>query len=505
MMFMAWKKTISVLLAAAVLMAALVMAACGKPAAQDIFETITPEDRADSSLYGTGEESGTGNDAVGDLAGDPGSADSGAPEAEAAGTAESAGETESGPASESSETPEDTEGFSIPEKAKYASSSMPEYVCGAWVAGVGEYADYPSVRTADAASLRADCDKLLEEAQNMGINVLFFHVRPSSDAFYPSQYYPWSRYLTGVQGLPPGDGFDPLAYMTEHAHERGIQLHAWINPYRIRTDNVDGSGIASIPIDALINGNPALMALRTCILPCSDGFYYLDPAEPAVREMVVNGALEIARNYNVDGIHMDDYFYPSAGIDDSVSYAKYGGGMDINNWRRENVNALVRELDKRIHEVRPGLAFGISPSGIWANKSQSNPSGSATRGMEARNQLYADSVTWIKNGWIDYIIPQIYWEIGKEIADYSVLVPWWCSQVEGTDVRLYIGMGDYRSMLARKNKDTGSVWYGADELKRQVKLNDGHHAVSGEVHFNFMSISRDPALSGMYSDRYGGS
>lgn len=401
---------------------------------------------------------------------------------------------------ESTETAIET--LAVPEKKKYSSSSMPEYVCGAWVAGVGEYRDFPSTQTTDAASLKIDCDLILDNAEKMGINVLFFHVRPSSDAFYASQYYPWSRYLTGVQGLAPDNGFDPLSYMVEGAHARGIQLHAWINPYRIRTDGAaPSSGVSPIPLEALVSGNPALTQLSNCILPCSDGFYYLDPAEPAVRDMVVKGALEIAENYNVDGIHMDDYFYPSAGIDDSLSYAKYGGGQDIGDWRRANVNALVKELDERIHAVRPGLSFGISPSGIWANKSDAIPGGSATKGMEARNQLYADSVTWIKNGWVDYIIPQIYWEIGKEIADYSVLVPWWCNQVEGTDVRFYIGMADYRSMLA--GNDTGNVWYGEKMLRQECKLNDSYPLVSGEVHFNFKSISQDKRLSDMYEERYG--
>nr|MCR5303896.1 family 10 glycosylhydrolase [Lachnospiraceae bacterium] len=189
------------------------------------------------------------------------------------------------------------------------------------------------------------------------------------------------------------------------------------------------------------------------------------------------------------------------GIDDSASYAKYGNGMDIGDWRRTNVNLLVKELDSRLHEADPDIAFGISPSGIWANKSASQPDGSETGGMEARNALYADSVTWIENGWIDYIIPQIYWEIGKEIADYSILLPWWSGKTAGTDVRLFIGMADYRTRLAKDSPD--SVWHGSEELVRQLKLNDTIPEVTGEVHFNYTSVVENEELFDIYSKRYG--
>ena len=191
--------------------------------------------------------------------------------AEAAGTSvSSASETASEESAETGTT--ETEEKNVvpiaPEKKKYASSSMPEYVRGAWVAGVGEYRDFPSVQTSDSESLKKDCDRILDKASEIGINVIFFHVRPSSDAFYASSLYPWSRYLTGVQGLAPSGGFDPLAYMTEGAHARGIQLHAWINPYRIRTDDAAcKAGASAISLETLTAGNPALASVAGCILP----------------------------------------------------------------------------------------------------------------------------------------------------------------------------------------------------------------------------------------------
>ncbi|MCR5303543.1 MAG: family 10 glycosylhydrolase, partial [Lachnospiraceae bacterium] len=303
----------------AMLFASIFLGACGNPSEADkmsaagesaagIFESIEQED--------TGDKAG---DARGDFS------ESSSEKTETDAGSESGEPSETSKAGETAETAEkkadagDSD-LTIPaDKAVYENTTMPAYVEGLWVAGVGENRDFPVKQTNDEESLKKECDQILEDAEAMGINVIFFHVRPSSDAFYKSELYPWSRYLTGTQGLAPENDFDPLDYMVKGAHERGIQLHAWINPYRIRTDDAASTPEGEpIPIEDLVTGNHALTRLSTCILPCDDGFYYLDPAEPAVRETVVNGALEIVKGYDVDGIHMDDYFYPSAGIDDSA-------------------------------------------------------------------------------------------------------------------------------------------------------------------------------------------
>lgn len=366
--------------------------------------------------------------------------------------------------------------FSLP-AASAAAPSADQHMRGAWVATVYDI-DYPARATTSADALKSQADAMLDQAKSMGLNAIFFQVRPTSDALYPSDIFPWSHWLTGTQGAAPDSGFDPLAYWVEGAHARGLELHAWINPYRVTRDK---------NWDALSPSNPAKQN-PGWVIKYTDGNYYYNPALPEVRELVVKGAEEIVRKYDVDGIHLDDYFYPGEDFDDAAAYAAYGAGFSsLADWRRDNVNQLVALLDKRLHAIDPELSFGISPAGVWANKS-TDPRGSDTRGgNESYARAYADSLAWIEAGTIDYIIPQIYWEIGHKLADFSTLTEWWRNAVEGSDVKLYIGLAAYRC-----DTSESGAWTVADPVAHIINQLDyvaERPDVAGEVYFSFSSLT----------------
>ena len=374
-------------------------------------------------------------------------------------------------------------------QAPTAAVSDEEELRGVWVATVYRL-DYPSKATTDPASLKKDADKILQDCVDMGMNAVFLQVRPSADALYPSQFYPWSRYLTGKSGTAPANGFDPLAYWVEKAHALGLELHAWINPFRITKEGKS-------EFDALAADHPA--KLHSDWVVEYEGNYYFDPGLPEVREYIIQGAEELARNYDIDGVHLDDYFYPGSGFGDGATYAKYGKGFaDIGDWRRENVNILVRDLGQRLHAIDPDLSYGISPSGVWADKS-SQPQGSATTGgYESYYAAYADSRKWVKEGWIDYICPQIYWYIGHKSMDYATIARWWADTVKGTGVSLYIGMADYQA----GNSDPKSPWYGVSAIRKQLELNDTLPQVAGEVHFRYKLMVENAELVELYEQWY---
>ncbi len=364
---------------------------------------------------------------------------------------------------------------------------------GVWVASV-ENLDYPAAPTASAQELRAQADAVLEGAARNGFNAVFLQVRPCSDAFYPSGIYPWSRYLTGQQGTAPDSEFDPLKYWVSEAHKRGLELHAWINPYRIARDADEWGSLAE--------GSPARQH-PDWVVPYGEG-YYFDPARPEVRQMVTDGVMEIVENYQVDGIHLDDYFYPGADFNDGASYAAYGADFpDIGDWRRNNVNLLVSGLDAAIHEADPDMEFGISPSGIWASNTM-HPEGSATTsGFSSYFSLYADSRTWVREGWVDYIAPQLYWEMGHAKADFSALLGWWSGVVkeaEEKNVSLYVGLADYKTVEA--GEDGNNPWYGGGEIQRQMAACGADDAVGGTIHFRYGLIANCPAVQQVLGEAY---
>ncbi len=364
---------------------------------------------------------------------------------------------------------------------------------GIWVATVSNI-DYPEHPVTDSEVLKSEALKILDNAAATGFNAVFLQVRPSSDALYKSGYFPWSKYLTGKQGQAPDGGFDPLEFWVEEAHKRGIQLHAWVNPYRI-TKKLDKE--PSYDFSSLAPTNPATLH-RDWVVKYSDGNLYFNPGIPEVRKLIIDSALEIVDKYAVDGIHFDDYFYPGRDFNDKATFAKYGSAYkNIDDWRRANVNTLVSELSHAVKASGKPVSFGISPFGIWANK-KTNPLGSDTNGMESYYDHYADTRKWVKEGTIDYIAPQLYWNIGYSSADYSKLLSWWKDTVDGTGVDLYIGQAAYRA----GSSDRSSPWYGVSEIVKQMELNEKTPAVKGSIFFNYTTLTDNQALTAVIKAVY---
>ncbi len=269
----------------------------------------------------------------------------------------------------------------------------------------------------------------LNELQKSGINAILFQVRPEFDALYASSFEPWSRYLTGQQGKAPSPYWDPLEWMIEQSHARGMELHAWINPYRAKT-----KGTKELVSNHLYFRSPERFFEY-------DGQIIMDPGIPENRDYICNVVADIVLRYDVDGIHIDDYFYPypvnGQPIPDDPSFTQYGNGKFREDWRRDNVNAFIRQLSDCIWDLKPWVKFGVSPFGIYRNLKSDPERGSNTRGLQNYDDLYADVLKWIEEGWVDYNIPQVYWEIGHPAADYETLVCWWSSHAGKRP--LYIG------------------------------------------------------------------
>lgn len=356
---------------------------------------------------------------------------------------------------------------------------------GLWVASVLNI-DYPTKPTTNVQTLKTEALAALDYAQKTGFNAVFLQVRPTADAFYKSDIFPWSKYLTGTQGKAPEGGFDPLTFWIAEAHARGLELHAWINPYRITKKT---SAEPKQTVALLAANHPA--RLHPDWVVTHEGNLYFNPGIPEARKLIVSSVQEILNKYAVDGIHFDDYFYPGDTFADAATYQQYGQNFtNVADWRRENVNQLVKEVADLVRTTKPNVRFGISPFGIWLNKA-SNSAGSDTNGLESYKSHAADTVKWVKNGWVDYITPQIYWQIGYSIADYSKLLKWWSNVVKGTSVDLYVGQAAYRMDAG----DSKSAWYGVSELSRQLAANQADSVVKGSLFYNYTSLKKSPALS----------
>lgn len=284
---------------------------------------------------------------------------------------------------------------------------------GAWIQCVnGQFQGIGTVQMQRTLSYQ------LNELQKDGVNAIIFQVRPECDALYKSGIEPWSRFLTGAQGQAPSPYWDPLQWMVEQCHKRGMELHAWINPYRAKTKTTT----------SLANNHVAIKHPERIF--AYDGQFILNPGLPENRDYICKVAADIVARYDIDGFHIDDYFYPYpvAGetIPDAAEYRKYNNGIqNIADWRRYNVNVFVQQLGQTIHRVKPWVKFGISPFGIYRNKRSDATLGSATNGLQNYDDLYADVLLWVNNGWIDYCVPQLYWQIGHSAADYKTLITWW--------------------------------------------------------------------------------
>lgn len=354
---------------------------------------------------------------------------------------------------------------------------------GVWVSAVWNL-DFPRTPAQDAESLRAELTTLMDNVQKMGFNTIFFQVRPAADALYPSSVFPWSKYLTGEQGTAPQGEFDPLEFAIEQAHKRGIALHAWINPYRVTASPNDNEKLSS--------DNPAVLH-SDWVVTHTDGKMYFDPGRPEVEQLVLDGIQEITDRYQVDGIHLDDYFYPGEEFADEASFAAYGNGYtDVGDWRRANIDRLIEKIHA-ITAQKPEMTFGVSPSGIWANK-KTNPLGSDTSGKQSYYTAYADSRGWVKKGYVDYLIPQVYWNIGLEIADFQVLTNWWADVARGTNVKMYLGLAAYKNIDAT---DNGDAWFGdsgIQELRNQVALIKRTEGLDGYSMFAYNSFLKSSGL-----------
>ncbi|WAW15529.1 family 10 glycosylhydrolase [Peptostreptococcus equinus] len=360
-----------------------------------------------------------------------------------------------------------------------------EEMRGAWVASVYNM-DWPKTSYYNPSAQKAEYIKLLDHLKSTGINTVIFQVRPESDALYKSNINPWSRFLTGTQGKYPG--YDPLQFVIDESHKRGIKVHAWFNPYRAWM-NPDKSG--STPTNPM-NLHP------DWVIKYNNKWFY-DPGKPEVTNYIVNTVNEVVRNYNIDGIHFDDYFYPDSNFPDYNTYKKYGSG-NIDDWRRNNINNMLKKVNTGIKSIKPGLVFGVSPSGIWRNSS-SDSNGSNTSGSESYAVQYADTRYWIKNNLIDYVVPQVYWKIGNTRADYATLIKWWSDQMVGSNVKLYIGQGIYKH-----GQDDVYGENVAIEIKNQILLNRKYPNIKGSMYFsasdivNSSQVTND--LKSLYLARY---
>jgi uncharacterized lipoprotein YddW (UPF0748 family) len=336
---------------------------------------------------------------------------------------------------------------------------------GVWVATIANI-DWPSDKNSSSGEKVKDLINLFDKLEESGINTVFFQVRSECDAFYNSQIEPWSYWLTGKQGQAPDPYFDPLEFAVSEAHRRGMELHAWFNPYRVLKNEGD----------YVTADNHVSKAHPEWILKFSN-YIMLNPVIPDVTNYILSVVTDVLKRYDVDGIHLDDYFYPygpKITTEDSSAYSKYRGNFtNVDDWRRNSINTMIARINDTIKIIKPYVKFGVSPFGIVENKY------AGTRGFESYNILYCDPLTWIKNRTVDYVAPQLYWEIGHSKADYAKLLPWWASITDGC--HLYIGQFSSQ-MTAPGYKGKKS------EIEDQLKLNRKTSNVQGEIFFSAKTI-----------------
>jgi uncharacterized lipoprotein YddW (UPF0748 family) len=346
----------------------------------------------------------------------------------------------------------------------------------AWIAHVANI-DWPSSKTLTADAQRLEFTNILDHHKQAGMNAVIVQVRAACDATYPSDIEPWSEWMTGQQGRAPN--YDPLAFMIAETHKRGMEFHAWFNPYRAvlsaNSSNIAASHVSNLHPDWIQPYNTLRM---------------LDPGLPAVRKYVVGVIMDVVRRYDIDAVHFDDYFYPypQAGFtfaDDNTFAANGRGITNKNDWRRDNVDVLIKTVSDSIKTVKKYVKFGISPFGIWRNQS-SDPQGSATGGLESYSDIYGDSRKWIRENWVDYLAPQLYWSIGYAPAKYEVLTPWWASNASGRHI--YIGQAAYRI----NNGGSDANWSQLTMMPSELRLNRTTPSVLGSIFYNTTTLRANP-------------
>ena len=368
---------------------------------------------------------------------------------------------------------------------------------GAWIATVANI-DWPSKEAVgNTERQQAEMIFILDSLQSIGINAVILQVRPTSDALYDSELEPVSHWLTGKQGSwGEQTPWDPLEWTVDAAHARNMEVHVWLNPYRVNLATTDTSILAPGHI----------MRRHPDWFWCYNNQWYFDPGLDVTREWICTIVQDIVTRYDIQAIHMDDYFYPypSGGppLPDSKTFAANPRGFDnIADWRRNNVNLVIQDIHRTIRECSSDVQFGISPFGVWRN-ADVDSTGSATKaGITNYDHLYADIRLWIKAGWIDYVLPQLYWEIGKKVADYEILAHWWANEVRGTKCKLYIGLAPYRL----ENASPKTAWGKGNEIGRQMRLNRTIPEITGECFYSTSPLLRNPrhvcdTIKGIYAD-----
>ena len=348
---------------------------------------------------------------------------------------------------------------------------------GVWIATVDNI-DWPSRADYDnPARQRADYIRILDMHKKNGMNAVIVQVRPSADAFYPSSLEPWSQWLTGTQGKAPVPFYDPLQFMIDEAHKRGMEFHAWLNPYRanfnVKTASISPNHISKLHPEWFVTYGDKR---------------YFEPSNKQGQAFVVKVVQDIVSRYDVDAIHMDDYFYPYriAGKEfpDATAYLRSGSKLSKDDWRRSNVDSIIKKLFVAIKQIKPKVKFGISPFSVWRN-SDRDPRGSATKaGQTNYDDLYADILLWLKNGWIDYVAPQLYLEIGHDKIDYKTMLDWWAKNSYGRHV--YIGHGVYRV------NERAAAWKNPNELPNQIKLLRKKENIHGSIYFSSKTFDKNP-------------
>lgn len=345
----------------------------------------------------------------------------------------------------------------------------------AWIATVDNI-DWPSKGNYSSEGQKVEFIRLLDMLQGLGMNAVVVQIRPSTDAFYPSPYEPWSEWLTGKQGRQPYPYYDPLKFMIEEVHKRGMEFHAWCNPYRAEFQ----IGKSSISPTHVTKVHPQWFLAY-------GGKRYFDPGNKEGQEHVVKVIRDIVKRYDVDALHFDDYFYPYriAGKEfpDDRTFALYANGMDRATWRRANVDSIIAKLSRAIKEERPDCRFGISPFGVWRNKSVDSLGSDTQAGQTNYDDLYADILLWLKEGYIDYVVPQLYWEHGHRAAPYEVLVDWWSKNTFGK--QCYIGLGIYKS-------GSNTRWRDKTIIPLQIEDSRGYATIQGQVYFSARSFLSNP-------------
>ena len=361
-------------------------------------------------------------------------------------------------------------------------------VRGVWLATVSRL-DWPPVSSVNLSNAenrvkqqQNALTQKLDKLKSLGINTVFFQVKPDGTALWSSRILPWSDMLTGKIGEDPG--YDPLQFMLVEAHKRGMKVHAWFNPYRVSV-NTKPSTVTELNRTLTLHPASVFVLHRDWIRTASDRFV-LDPGIPEARDWITSIVAEVVARYPVDGVQFDDYFYaetPGSTLNDSQTFKRYGQGFASKaDWRRHNTQTLIEQVSHTIKQLNPNVEFGVSPAGVWRNLSH-DPAGSDTRGAAAYDEAYADTRRWVQQGLLDYIAPQLYWPFSRQAARYDVLAKWWAEVVKPTNTRLYIGIALYKVGEPSKNEPDWTIKGGVPELKNQIDLNESVPQINGTILF----------------------